>query len=725
LRRVDISVTTWLAGHGTLALVSTTRPLSRAVWLATMVVLAAVAFAGAGLVVTPAARAATTTCNPDVQLCCAPGVQFSPGQTTTAPTPAEPSPGHPCWTDYATASESGSLGYAFGSDGNPVDLRADNPELQSEQEFCAGTLAGSGWQGDFAGTGFNNGVTLPCYLQVTSLAFRAWNRGLAATGQPVGPDGLPAIHGATVAYGVWLYNGTDWFPDPTFPGSAVCPGSTILWAGKLDYWLIGSAPDGSYNSGPQTTLCRFDGVNLQWEPLSLPAATIARLPVGQNGGNPITIGGITSGACYAWDNCWFFGTDGIEVHWDGQALSDVSPSPAATPWLEGDFTGAVAGTDSAGQQFGLAVAASGMTTSAGIAAPVPSAPDGSPPAQLFGSQGGPFEPLPYSPPATPQANDPFTTDLADISANSVGDIWISGDPAVRLSGSSANPAPLLPLTGTGSPASCPGYDANTVPAPFTRRTGIGYQWTGLSTFPDGSALASAQYGSASQFANPQGPVPDAEPALVYAACGQAPVVTEFHRPDPLSADQNPQTAPAIPADLGGQPTAVAANASNDAWAATSDGRWAFAFQGNGLLAPHLYHWTDGQFVEAPAGDDNESRPSLFTLGPPVFQIGAPTIVVTPGPTTTTTKKQKTKKVKLLPAVYSVHSKLVATGHGTYTLYLTFKVRRKVKIGVQALKGKKVVASSGIKRFTGHSGQLALKLSRNAWPTGLRWVTPKA
>jgi hypothetical protein len=598
--------------------------------------------------------------------------------------------------------------------------------------FCAGTPVGPNWEGDFKAAFDSSPPTQPpCYLQVTSFAFRAWNRGLAATAQPtiLSTD----LDGGSVAFGVWLYNGTDWFPDPTFPGSTVCPGGTVLWAGKLDYWLIGN----KFVNGapaPTTTLCRFDGVNLQWEPLSLPAATLARLPVNESGTQPVTEGGITSGACYAWNDCWFFGTDGIEVHWDGQSLSDVSPGLGGAPWLDGDFTGAVAGTDPSGQLFGLAVGKSSMTTSSGPdLTAVPGAPDGSPPAQLYASQDSPFEPEPYSPTADPQLGDRFTTDLTQVSADAQGDVWVAGEPAPRLfnaDGLRVNvPAPLLRLTGSGSPASCAGYDAagsgaNTFA--FGNSNAPQYKWTGLSIFPDGSALASAQYQSSLQFVNQTvGPLRDNEPALTHATCGQSqtPAPSEFRRPDPV----NPGST-TIPADYGGMAMAVAASAFNDAWAATSDGIWPWGQPGGGgqgALAPHLYLWTDGEQPDAPAGDDNETRPSLFTLGPPVFQVGAPTIVVTPGPVTTTTTTTRTKKVKLAPAIYAIHSRLVATRNGTYTLYLTFKVRRKVRIGVEALKGKKVVASSGVKRFTGHSGQLALQLNRSAWPTGLKWITPKA
>jgi hypothetical protein len=496
----------------------------------------------------------------------------------------------------------------------------------------------------------------------------------------------------------------------------------VLWAGKLDYWLIGP----SFNSGTpvqQTTVCRFDGVNLQWEQLSLPPATLARLPTDNQGNRH---GGITSGACYAWNNCWFFGDDGIEAHWDGQTLTDASPD-GSSPWLQGNFTGAVAGTDSSGNSFGLAVKSSRMSTGN---APAPSQPDGSPPPQLFGSQGGPWEPLSYSTPSNAQPNDPFTTDLTAVSADSQGDAWAAGDPATGPSGAYSGPAPLLRLTETGAPV-CEANGANGNPFTFQASGHLGYTWQGLSTFPDGSGLASALYNSGRSWVTSSGGQTytisngDPEPALVHALCGQSATVTELRRPDPFYANQS--SAPTVPADFNGWATAVAANAPNDAWAATTDGNWVFSDSaGNphgGFTAPHLYHWTDGQPPAAPSGDDNESRPSLFTLDAPVYQVAAPTVVVTSPVVTTTQTQAPPRKVKLPPAIYGIHTRL-RSSHGTYTLYLTFKLRRPVTLGLEGLRGRKVVASTGLKHFKGRSGQLALKLNRKHWPTRLSLETGK-
>src|SRR5262249_8957541 len=151
--------------------------------------------------------------------------------------------------------------YPFGTDGNPVD--PTTPACVHSPPSC--------------------------YLVVTSMAFRAWNRGLAATTTGTSLNPSPSDP-AKNPFGVWLFNGTRWFPDPTFPGGGVCKGNTVLWAGKLDYWLVGTGQNG------WAPLCRFDGSDFVWETLPMPLGTVLRIGEPTTGSLP-THGGITSGSC--------------------------------------------------------------------------------------------------------------------------------------------------------------------------------------------------------------------------------------------------------------------------------------------------------------------------------------------------------------------------------------------------------------------------------------------
>jgi hypothetical protein len=560
-----------------------------------------------------------------------------------------PAPGRPCWVDVTP--------YPFGSDGNA-------------------TTAG--------------GSCATC-LQVTSLAFRAWNRGLAAVAPTSG----------TTPFVVWLWNGTRWFPDPTFPGPSTCAGNTVLWAGKLDYWLIGT---GASWAG----LCRFDGVDFLWQPLKLPAATLARVPL-QSDGKTRKTGGITSGTCFSWDDCWFFGSFGTVVHWDGKQLTDASPGPAV-PGPE--YTSAASTGGSDGDGVGLAVAKSGDNAGR----PLP----GTPPGQLFTSSGDEWAATPFAPPTDPQPGDPYRTDLVAVALGANGEGWAAGNPpgwplsrpnapatpGARAVADVPEPAPLVPLAGLGADPDCAGPG----PTRFAHTgsaTGIppagaypdSYLWTSVSVVPgSGDAIAGGQLrpGSADPLEPPAAGVFDApEPVLVDAGCDGSVTVTRF-----LKAGGSGL----VPVEPSGAVTAVAANAVNDAWAAT---------------AGHLYRLTDGTPPQAPAGDDNESRPLQLQEDPPVI-VFAPLPPPAPPPAPVTTAVTTTT---LAPAIDGVKAKVqVGKGRRTFTLDVSFRVSRKITLGLQALRGKRVVASAKLTTFAPPRGKLVVALRRSEWPTGLRFTT---
>jgi hypothetical protein len=59
--------------------------------------------------------------------------------------------------------------------------------------------------------------------------------------------------------------------------------------------------------------------------------------------------------------------------------------------------------------------------------------------------------------------------------------------------------------------------------------------------------------------------------------------------------------------------------------------------------------------------------------------------------------------------------------------LTFRLRRATTIGAQALRGGRVVSSTGLEHLKGRTGRLVLALKRAEWPTSIRFITdlPKA
>ncbi len=591
----------------------------------------------------------------------------------------------PCWVDVQP--------YPFGTSGGPVSGQACAP------------VAGSGVSPDNS-----------CYLVVTSLAFRSWNYGLAAT--------FGGGKNVNNPFAVWHYNGSRWFPDPTFPGRAVCKGDTVLWAGKLDYWLIGTI-------GPSwPALCRFDGVAYQWEPLPVPSTTLAHVPTDPaQGGAPAT-GAITSGACYAWNDCWFFGTYGVVVHWDGTSLSDATPGASQTT-----FTSAVAREDDAGDEAGAAVTL------------YPGSPSAIPIPQLFSSTGGPFSPLSDFALA---AGDDAATDLQAVDVDAGGQGWVAGNPtgfasvlhaetaatnpiqiptyasAPALWGPAlSDPAPLVPFSASGSTDDCSGPPASRFRDTWnaqTPRTPTGtFLWTSISVLPStGGALAGGTTRPATAGAG-RNQDAQAEPVLVRADCDRNTVETVFRVPDATYTPTDSAAAPAVPADREGLVTAVAALATNDAWATTSIG----VLTGPGSQAsrvdyyeqPHLYQLTDGQAPDAPAGDDNEPpRPLNLQADQPIIVIEPPPPPPPPPAPVTVTKPPKPTKT-LRPAVYDVR----VTRKGL-DLYLSFKLRRATTIGVQALRDGRVVSSTRLEHFSGKKGVLVLKLNRRNWPTGIRFYT---
>jgi hypothetical protein len=84
----------------------------------------------------------------------------------------------------------------------------------------------------------------------------------------------------------------------------------------------------------------------------------------------------------------------------------------------------------------------------------------------------------------------------------------------------------------------------------------------------------------------------------------------------------------------------------------------------------------------------------------------------------------THSLKLPPAIYDVKVKLhtrKSGGQVSLALYITFRVRRAVTLGVEALRHGHVVSRAHSKHFTSHKGTLILNLSRKHWPTKIKFV----
>ncbi|HEY6888875.1 MAG TPA: hypothetical protein VI300_13880 [Solirubrobacter sp.] len=619
-------------------------------------------------------------------------------QTTDPATPAAPSPGTPCWVDVTP--------YPFGADGLPVDTSSLN---------CPGKTPPQ--------DGF--GYQSLCYLRVTSMAFRAYNRGLAATSnfEFNGPMTISP-------FGVWLFNGSRWYPDPTFPGPSVCGGDTVLWAGKLDYWLVGKSTSPGHGG---SSLCRYDGSTFAWQPLEIPNETRAKvLP-------PLNPASVTAGSCFAWNDCWFFGPEGVRLHWDGAGLADFTPA-VDTPWLRSRATAATARVGGDGRKTGVAVTwTSGFDSGFGGTAVGQQVPvhDGALPAQAWHSDGGAFTPFPFIPPTVPAPDDPSRTDLVAVDLDPLGRGWIAGNPVGRdgaLGGrvpSGVVPAPVLPFAlGDRPPCKAPlrtfEFDRSVTNASNGHDA---YLWQALSIFPQsGDALA----GGWLRPATPGTAIHDdghPEPVLTRVGCDGSVTDTRFRESDPTPGNGSV----IAPANYRGRVEAVAANAANDAWAMISSG----SSNGGGIPVPkpsgspdffwqrpHLYRLTDTAKPAATAGDDVEDRPFEVVQDPPIFVEDVPPPEPPPAPDeppVVTHAPTKTKRVRQKPSIYSPKvSKPKRIKGDRFVMVITFRVRRPVTVGVQALRKNTVVSRSGLKRFKGKRGTLKLEITRKRWPTRIRF-----
>jgi hypothetical protein len=338
--------------------------------------------------------------------------------------------------------------------------------------------------------------------------------------------------------------------------------------------------------------------------------------------------------------------------------------------------------------------------------------------------GGVLTPTTFLAPAAAQASadgDPYGTDPVAISLDPSGRGWIAANPAdwqvgvgvplLRPDLTVPERSPLLPVStgagsSTGSDPDCPSWYSpdglNRFPHTYPSLPGSTL-WTSISAFPGGeSALAGGQTVSTLT----DGTVVS-EPVIVQASCDGTATTTRFRIQPPTGS------AVAAPADESGWIEAVAANAPNDGWAATNAGilpGGEISFQ-----PPELYRLTDGTAPEAPAGNDDESRtvaeqqdPATYVYKPP------PPPKLPPLPRGSTTKQ-------VPPAISGVQRKVVRAGRG-YALILSFKVRRRVVLGLDAYRQESLVASTGLKRLRPPSGQLRLNLNRKRWPTRIAFIS---
>jgi hypothetical protein len=626
--------------------------------------------------------------------------------TSTPPGALNPTaaPNAPCWVEEK---------YPFVGEGKEVEGRK---HLEPSTEPCK--------------TAETEGR--PCYLKVLSMTFKAWNEGRAVTEGPKEREGPPLV---------WAYNGKRWSVDPTFLAQAKnCTGTTIISAGKGDYWLVNASPKAT--GEPWAPLCRFDAESDEWGPVSIPATTAERLTyLGEHESIRTRSGGITSGACFAWNNCWFFGSYGVVLHW-----SEEPPSAGAEPLLAlreagtpytpglisgGEFLGAAVGQAPGGESFALAVGSNSEGTNSPSGreqvTPLQTTAGGEPPAELYSSIGGPFAPVNFIAPHLTEAEDPYDGSLVAVSVDPAGSGWVAGGSAEHRTepplhvGYKPQVSPLVPVTASGESICVkpPLFAFAPEGEPVSGAVPGAFWWSSIAVIPGTSeAIAGGAMRRTAGEVIAGDPSEDAqpEPVIAQVACDGTVTLTRFRTNEVL--ENGTVTSNPAPADREGHVTAVAASAPNDAWATTSKGDFPpDTTEGRSTPAvapPHLYHLTDGLPPDAEAGNSLETR---VKREPPVPVFHEETPPPAPAPVVLTVTTKRT--IKLPPAIYgvksSVHTSTVA-GHTKIDLYLTFRLRRAVTVGARALRNGHVVSVAKATRFRGRTGKLVLSLDRAHWPT---------
>jgi hypothetical protein len=215
-----------------------------------------------------------------------------------------------------------------------------------------------------------------------------------------------------------------------------------------------------------------------------------------------------------------------------------------------------------------------------------------------------------------------------------------------------------------------------------------------------------------------------EPVIVQANCDGSMTLTRFRAAEAPNQEATEHTE-LTSGDRLGTVSAIAASASNDAWAATSEGRLLGRPSPNPphelelvYEPPRLYQLTNGQPPEAPEGNEVEERFEELFENPPIFVFEPePEQPIPPPPppviNTTTTHEAA--------AVYGLKAQLRHHGN-RFSLYLSFKLRRPVTLGAEGLRHGRVVARARPQHFAGHKGLLILPLDRKHWPTTVRFTS---
>jgi len=477
--------------------------------------------------------------------------------------------------------------------------------------------------------------------------------------------GLLSVEGnATVARGLYAYNGQVWHPLAT-----VCGGSgdtsRIAVAGPSEFWTISEPSRPRTGSG--LALCHFKG-----------GEVVASYSAPDQSPDPFRR--MNAAACNGPNDCWFGGVGdqdptgerlgAFHLHWDGASLTSVyAPQGRGVSDLQfsaGKFWESVF----VGRRPEDRVDAVDLTE--------PESPE---PRLLHSIAGGAFANDPFVP--TKPAGVPNDgTELLGLDADGGGQLWAVGGGAA--SGPSAPPGGSVPRP------------------PVALRYTAG-AWTQLP-------IDAGLFGPNDRFGDVAA-VPGATSAWVTTLPFAERASTSAKAKVALVSATGATTTFALPAGGAGRGSAarIACSGPTDCWMVTYAG-W-------------LFHYTDG--APQPLDTDpafggtitfrpNEAAEQFIPDRPPVddSQLFAPP----PVSVAQSQPKVTTKVTRLSPLLRNVRSRL--RGH---RLTITFRLVRKARVGLLALRRSKVVARAGARLMRPGRRSVSVRLNPRRWPTRLRFI----
>jgi hypothetical protein len=495
---------------------------------------------------------------------------------------------------------------------------------------------------------------------VADLQFYAPNRGLLITGGT-----------ATVAKGLYVYDGSGWRSYATVCGSAT---GRIAWAGADEFWTVSDPAIPTATGEAALTLCHFNGGTVTGS-YAVPdgiADAYTRM---------------TGAACASPTDCWFAGdartaangahTGTFHLHWDGARIAIVD-GPAGR--------GATSLATSAGKVY--ETLAQGARFDGGAAAI--NAPSGAPALLQTLTAAAGQAPDAYQPRPVP---DVAAGDTELLSASSDGtQLWVGGGGASSGPQYGDDPAPRPPLLARG----VAGGAVADVP---------------LRTLPDGTAL------SETAVFDHVAAIPGTDQA--WAALDEhdeAGNIQARARLVRVAADGTILEDVRLPGDgqVLGAIESITCTGPTDCWAATVRG-W-------------LFHWTDGT---PQAQDTDPAFTRLVTQRPadgrtPVFTpdtlpvddsllYAPPSDAALPAPILAEDDGTPTTLKALLARI---RSKLLKHN----VLRVSFTLRRTARVGLVASRRGKTVARAKVRTLRPGRRALQLKLNKKHWPTKLRFQT---